>query len=277
MFTYDEVLEANIALHTAAASRYAKSEPHFRTENVQRVDNILKNIREETNGIRLLDIGCGSGFIIDIADRHFPYIRGVDITPAMAESINPAKYSGDVKIIISTCENMPFNDDYFDVCTAHAVLHHLHELEPAIHEAFRVLKPGGIFYSDLDPNYYFWDAMIRLQPDKPYAGFVMREIAAVKHKDEELANELGVSKETVQKAESLKHVFGGFKEDELLPIFKEIGFSAVQVKYEWFLGEANIMHGERTKESHQHLRQYLQDALPLTKHLFKYVSILARK
>ncbi len=277
MYSQKDVIEANIQLHTILANKYKETEPHYKSENVKRIDQILSLLKQKTAGESLLDIGCGSGFMIDIAKRYFHTIRGVDITPAMLEAINVNDFDGDLKVMLAQCEDLPFEDNSFDICTAHAVLHHLHNIEPALKEAYRVLKPGGIFYSDLDPNYYFWQAVSKLDRNKEYSDIISRELEAVFNKDSEIEREFGVPRDVFLTAENLKHGQGGFKGEDLDIIMSTIGFSKIQIKYEWFLGEAKIIHSDTTKHAAGIFRDYLHESLPLTRHLFKYIAIYAIK
>lgn len=277
MYSKERVLNANVQLHTTLADTYKQVEPHYRPENIERVRHNLLQLKKETEGEKLLDVGCGSGFIIDIAKELFSVIRGVDITPAMLEKVDTNSQTCDIKVQLCECEKLPFADNTFDLCTAHAVLHHLHDIEAAIKEIFRVLKPGGILYADLDPNYYFWEAMEGLPREGKYSDFVYREIAAVLYKDKEMEECFNVDREVFHAAEHLKHVEGGFKEECIAEILQRLGFSAYTFRYEWFLGEAKIIHGEETKKAAPVLRQYLHEALPLSRHLFKYISFTAKK
>jgi ubiquinone/menaquinone biosynthesis C-methylase UbiE len=277
MYSQKDVIEANVLMHTRAAEKYKEIEPHYSPENIERVRCILKSLKGRTEGNSLLDVGCGTGFVIDIAKEYFKVIRGVDVTPAMIEKADTASPSCDIKVEIAESENLPFKDHTFDVCTAYALLHHLHDIQPTFNEIFRVLKSGGIFYSDLDPNAYFWEAISLLPSNAVYCHVLKREIDAVLNKEEELAKLYGIDKKTIQKAEYLKHVKGGFKEEELSKGLKAAGFSNFKIKYEWFLGEGNIIHDERTNASAGTMRSYFHEMLPLTRHLFKYVSIYAEK
>lgn len=276
MLKYEDVISANIELHTLLSECYRETEPHYRPENIARIREVFKSIQNRVRGENLLDVGCGMGFIIDIAKDFFKRIRGIDITPAMLEKVNTTSLTCDIKVQLANSENIPFEDRSFDVCTAYAVLHHLHDLRATFKEIYRVLKPGGIFYSDLDPNYYFWKSISGL-PDTSYSDIIEREINAIKYKDEELEREFNIKKETLTTAEHLKHVHGGFKEEDLLELLNDTGFSSCDVKYEWFLGEGKIIHGENTREAAHVLRNYLRDILPLSRHLFKYISIYAIK
>jgi ubiquinone/menaquinone biosynthesis C-methylase UbiE len=275
--TRDDVIKANISLHTQLANVYKDTEPHYRTENRVRVENILSSLSRRHDQGSLLDVGCGMGFIIDIAKNHFSKITGIDVTQAMLDRVDPSPGFGEVTVRIAEIENMPFAENEFDIVTAYAVIHHLHSLEPAFREIYRVLKPGGSFYTDTDPNFYFWDAMRQLPDGGFYSGFVTREIDAVKHKDKELEEQFGVPVDVLNVAEILKHDGGGFKAEELERMLKLIGFSQVEVCYEWFIGEARVIHSDDTRHCACEIRKVLNEMLPLTKHLFKYLRIMACK
>jgi len=70
MHNQTDVIAANVRLHTAAADRY-KDEPHYRPESRARIREIISSLQQETRGESLLDLGCGMGFIIDIARDFF--------------------------------------------------------------------------------------------------------------------------------------------------------------------------------------------------------------
>ncbi len=272
-----DVLKANIELHTQLASVYKDTEPHYRPENRARVDKILKELVAAGGSGALLDVGCGMGFIIDLAKHHFQHIDGIDITAAMLERTDTGGSSCDIRLCVAEVEALPFPASSFDVATAYAVIHHLHALEPAFREIYRVLKPGGWLYTDCDPNYYFWEAVKQLPEQGEYAPFVRKEIDAVRHKDLELKEKFGVPPELLNIAEVLKHDSGGFKSEELETLLHGIGFAEVKVCYEWYIGEARVIHSDDTQESSEVIRKVLYEMLPLTRHLFKYLRIMARK
>jgi nucleoside-diphosphate-sugar epimerase len=57
------VQNANIRYHTKLAETYDQTQPYFRAENVIQVRTRLEKFAKATGGKRLLDIGCGTGFI----------------------------------------------------------------------------------------------------------------------------------------------------------------------------------------------------------------------
>jgi ubiquinone/menaquinone biosynthesis C-methylase UbiE len=270
------IIDANIAVHSAAAGRY-KEEPHYRPENRARVRDILVSIKKTTNGNKLLDLGCGMGFVIDIAQEFFPVIRGVDVTQAMLSYVNTTSAGCDIQVFESPVEDLPFESGTFDVCTAYAVLHHLDDLDSALIEANRILRPGGVFYTDLDPNSSFWHAIKSLDPTQDYPESIRREINAVGAKDQEIAEKFGLDLDTVQLAEHWMHLDDGFESAAFEAAFYRAGFTSVKVVYHWFVGEASMIHDSEASKTTDAIRDYLQLMKPLTTHLYKYIGVIASK
>lgn len=263
MASREEVEQANIELSKQLADKYNETEPHYKPENKGVVRDKLSQLKEQTQGKELLDMGCGTGFIIDIAKEFFEDINGVDISQEMLDKVNIEHKRGRVRLFKESTEASGFSFDYFDIVTAYSLLHHLHNIEPTIKEAYRVLKPGGIFWSALDPNYYFREALHSTYPNPNYSEIVRREITKMVNEE---------SNSLYQKAEPLKQLLEGFNEEFLRGVFKRVGFSFVDIEYYWFLGEGAYELGERGRISN-----YLKEVLPLSRHLFKYLSITARK
>src|SRR5262245_48930527 len=106
-----EVIDANIAVHTALSKHYNKDEPHFRPENQANVKGRLSALASRAGDDRLLDVGCGTGFIIHLAADIFKKIDGIDITPAMMEQIDLSK--GNITLTRTRAEDLPFPDNTF--------------------------------------------------------------------------------------------------------------------------------------------------------------------
>lgn len=85
---YRKVMEANIAVHAKIASNYNRSEPQYRPENLARVEKILRELTARVDAKRLLDIGCGTGFVIDLVRDKVKEIHGVDVTQAMLDKVD---------------------------------------------------------------------------------------------------------------------------------------------------------------------------------------------
>ncbi len=276
-----KVIEANIAVHSKLAAHYQECEPHFRPENVARIERRVAALAQETRAESLLDLGCGTGFMIKIAKPFVRRIVGVDVTPAMLERVDRSGPAS-VELVNHDTGTYPAASGAFQLVTAYSFLHHLAELGPTFHTASRALVSGGKFYADLDPNFYFWEEIYKLERGGGYHPLVRREIEAVTFKDEEIEAKFGVSREVFNHAEFGKDVAGGFKEETLRKQLLEAGFSRVEVHYHWFLGEGFLINSG-TAPRDELFRQAaiihdgLQRALPVSRNLFKYLGFIATK
>jgi ubiquinone/menaquinone biosynthesis C-methylase UbiE len=274
-----KILKANQLVHAALATsgEYNKS-PHFRQENQQKVKNILESIVSGISDehIKLLDMGCGTGFIIHLAIDLVDEIHGIDITDEMMEKVDQT--SGKVHLHNSLAEKTPFNDNSFSLVTAYSFLDHLESYRPVFEEAYRVLKPGGVFYSDLNPNKHFGKLMLNIEKESKsdLPAIVEREIISMLHNGNYYQENFGINSETLEMAEPLKTQDTGLDPDEMLAAAKEIGFSEVRCEYEWYLGQANVMH-QQSFEDAAIVDNYLKAALPATRALFKYLRLVLKK
>ncbi len=99
----------------------------------------------ETNGLDVLDVGCGQG--IDVARYAIEGARatGVDLTPRHIELANShlAAMGLDGRVVLGDAETLPFGDASFDRVSSNGVLHHTPDMPAALREICRVLRPGG--------------------------------------------------------------------------------------------------------------------------------------
>lgn len=279
--TARQVAAANVALHSKLADTYDQDEPHFKPENLERVDAVLARLQARTRGRALLDVGCGTGFVINLAKKHFKRVVGVDITPAMIHRVN--RSDGWVRLILANAEEIPVRAGQFDVATAYSFLHHLMRLEPTLREMARALRPGGVLYTELDPNWYFWQAMKEIPEGSTMSPLVRREVDGVLHKDHELSGKTGVTEDTVRLAEYVKSVGGGVREEDVVPMLGRLGLGEIRFEYQWFLGQGSVMHGqpqagiEGSFDIARRMDEHLRACLPVSRVLYKYVGITAVK
>src|SRR5258705_4943816 len=80
------IQQANVRYHSKLAPVYHR-QPFLGADNRARVRCILEDLQQRTKGRRLLDIGCGAGFIFDASHDLFEKLEGIDITGEMLDQI----------------------------------------------------------------------------------------------------------------------------------------------------------------------------------------------
>lgn len=99
------------------------------------------------DGMRVLEIGCGNGCLWNRDDVPSISLVLSDISQGM---LNDAKDNlcrrNNIQFQCFDCHHIPYDDGTFDVVIANHVLFYLHDLQLALKEITRVLKPDGIFY-----------------------------------------------------------------------------------------------------------------------------------
>ena len=107
---------------------------------------------------KTLEVGCGTGFFTlnlllagVLAEAHV-----TDISPGMVRVAerNARELGLHVRGRVADAETLPYDDDSFDLVVGHAVLHHIPDVELALREVVRVLKPGGRFVFAGEPTTY---------------------------------------------------------------------------------------------------------------------------
>ena len=98
-----------------------------------------------THGLKVLEIGCGVGTDGLQFARAGAIYTGIDLTEAAVglarKNFESAGVRGEFRV--SDAENLDFTDESFDIVYSHGVLHHTPDIEAAVREVHRVLKPGG--------------------------------------------------------------------------------------------------------------------------------------
>lgn len=101
------------------------------------------------DGLRLLDVGCGTGHhMARLRQRGF-VVAGVDASEEMLEHAR-ANNPG-AEIHEGDAEKLPFPDQSFDFVLCIEVLRHLPRSARCIREMGRVLKPGGVCLATATP------------------------------------------------------------------------------------------------------------------------------
>lgn len=114
--------------------------------------NLINSLSNDTK--HLLDIGCGTGDFLQIAQQNYWSVFGIEPNK-YARSVANKKTNNSV---FDTEQLLKFKNQTFDVITLWHVLEHLPNLEHQVHSFKQLLKPNGTLVIAV-PNYKSFDAI----------------------------------------------------------------------------------------------------------------------
>jgi len=138
-----------------------------------------------TRGMKVLEIGCGSGAFITFVARAVGQsgeVYALDIQLAMLKQLENklAKPENNdiqnIRIVNGNAYNLPFDDNSFDLVYMVTVLPEIPDRNKALQEVLRVLKPGGILAITEflpDPDYPLKSTTVKILIN---AGFVIESV-----------------------------------------------------------------------------------------------------
>ena len=161
--THDHIKDVNTRYHDAAAHEYdAKWGIDFGEVGQRQVRLKLIKALGGQKGRSFgdaLEIGSGTGYFslnlvqLGVIER----LTATDISPGMlqrlAATADALGLEG-VQTVATEAEELPFEDESFDLVFGHAVLHHIPDLDKAFAEFRRVLRPGGMIAFAGEPSRY---------------------------------------------------------------------------------------------------------------------------
>jgi ubiquinone/menaquinone biosynthesis C-methylase UbiE len=104
----------------------------------------LEILRPLAAGRDVLEVGCGTGLLMQGLADTARKLAGVDLSPGM---LRPARERG-FDVLEGSAEALPVADDSFDLAFSFKVLAHVPDIERALAEMLRVIRPGGYMVAD---------------------------------------------------------------------------------------------------------------------------------
>jgi len=161
--TPEHIKDVNTRYHDAAAHEYdAKWGIDFGDVGQEQVRLKLVKALGKLDGGGFgdaLEIGSGTGYFslnlmqLGVIER----LTATDISPGMLQQLASTAEAlglGEVTTVTTEAEELPFEDESFDLVLGHAVLHHIPDLDRAFAEFRRVLRPGGAIAFAGEPSRY---------------------------------------------------------------------------------------------------------------------------
>jgi SAM-dependent methyltransferase len=127
----------------------------------RRVKMLSRHLRP---GMNVLELGCGTGYFTRELARSGADVVAIDVSPELLEIAKANHSAPNVRYEIQNAYALSYADAVFDSVVGSSVLHHL-EVQEALREVYRVLKPGGTIYFT-EPN--MLNPQIAIQKNVPW-------------------------------------------------------------------------------------------------------------
>ena len=133
----------NLSIRQSLHEKYSVNKTGF--------TNMIASSYDLKEGDRVLELGCGNGLIWkgrgDLIAKCGELILS-DFSEGMLESAKEALSDYEnIRYEVIDIQYIPFEDNSFDVVIANMMLYHVPDIDRALNEVARVLKPGGKFYA----------------------------------------------------------------------------------------------------------------------------------
>ena len=101
----------------------------------------LLDAADVREGVRVLDVGTGTGTVAAAACERGAKVTAVDAEPSMVDLA--ARRAPDAGVRVAVLPELPFDDGEFDAVVGNFVLNHVGRPRDALDELRRVVRPGG--------------------------------------------------------------------------------------------------------------------------------------
>jgi len=213
-----QVKKANRDFYDIVGASYEEIDGRRTEQLTWYIADQLKIISINTDADSILDLGCGSGFVSRVAKSLFRKRYALDISFKIVKAID------DKTLLKMTADfdSIPIRDRRLSSIVAFAVLHHCYSYDRMFVEIYRVLKEGGIFYSDHDMDSLFFKRF------KLLMGLYRRINDASKRY---LARFNELSEEIYRCSEFHQN---GIHSEIIESLLRKTGFREVRLQYHWY-------------------------------------------
>lgn len=186
---------------------------------------------EQSEGKRVLDIGCGPGWLSVQYAKQGARVTSVDLTESATELTYKHFRAFDLSgsVLQANAEELPLKDGSFDLVISSGVLHHTPDTERAIREACRVTSSSGEAKITL-----YYKGILHCPWLFPIVRWLMRR-SGVKHPGADLGRDAVSADDFIRMYDGATNPIGrGYDAKSVRKLFERCGFRIVRREIHFF-------------------------------------------
>jgi len=147
----NQIYQENLKFWDAAWKRVSK--PHKEFPKLPYIHELTRKFKKYQVK-KVLDLGCGSGWLTIFMSKYGFDVTGIDIAKPAIElgKIWAKEENANVNFLVGDLFNLPFKEGSFDAVVCNSVLEHfrLDQAEAIFQKVYKILKDGGYFFGCFD-------------------------------------------------------------------------------------------------------------------------------
>lgn len=140
-FVFSDIIPAYTDLIQYYSERYERTK-YFSPITRKRYEELLDGFEKYRKTGKILDIGCGYGFFLEVAKEKGWEVYGCELSK---DAVAECEKKG-IKMHFGDISTSPFDPGTYDVIVSIEVIEHLIDPNPYLKSSFDLLRSGGIFY-----------------------------------------------------------------------------------------------------------------------------------
>jgi len=155
---HEKILDENRKVHQLEGSLYLDRHPeqtnYFQKRVLRKtVNRVCRELKEPDP--KILDLGCGTGYLyLKFLERGYQ-MTGVDLSESMLDALGSkieSEHADRSRLICADAESFLEEDaESYDAIVASALLHHLYDPEAVLKKICEKIKPGGVLLIFFEP------------------------------------------------------------------------------------------------------------------------------